>query len=209
MRRSAVLPIIGKNAGRSSGSDGKLNAKELIEGDIGSGALVYKGAQGNNPQVSIWEVTLYGTLKMATEDNKDFTSKFGVTKTVQECAEKKNEAQDHHPSDLMMTTNPTWISNGEKYARCRCRSASTRPSSKDTRRRRRIALIVVGYQLDRTSEQPGFRIYVLLPDLLGKECGFAIRGQPPGHCHTVADLDRLIGLCRRCRHNQKRARNNG
>jgi hypothetical protein len=57
--------------------------------DIGSGALVYKGAHGNNPQVSIWEVTLYGTLKMATEDNKDFTSKFGVTKTVQECAEKR------------------------------------------------------------------------------------------------------------------------
>jgi hypothetical protein len=72
---------------------GKLNAKDRISGDIGKGALVYKGAQGtDNPQISVWEVILYGGLKMAAKGDKDFTSKFGVMtgpKTVQERAEKR------------------------------------------------------------------------------------------------------------------------
>jgi hypothetical protein len=56
-----------------------MRAKARVKGNIGDGALVYEGAQGtDNPQVSIWKVSLYGGVKMAGADGKEFTSSFGA-----------------------------------------------------------------------------------------------------------------------------------
>ena len=72
---------------------GKVNAKARANGNIGGGALVYKGAQGTeNPQVSIWELSLFGGIKMIGADDKDFTSKFEVMtgpKAIKDRAEEK------------------------------------------------------------------------------------------------------------------------
>ena len=57
----------------------KTNARQRVQNDIGNGALVYSGAQGiDNPQVSVWEVSLYGGVKMSGDNGRDFTSKFGI-----------------------------------------------------------------------------------------------------------------------------------
>ena len=70
------------------------NAKGRAEGNIGDGALIYKGAQGvDNPQVSAWELSLYGGLKMIGEDGKEITSTFGVLTGP---AAIKQRAEDRH-----------------------------------------------------------------------------------------------------------------
>jgi hypothetical protein len=40
---------------------------------------VYKAAQGvDNPAVSIWEISIYGGLKMLGADRSEFTATFGA-----------------------------------------------------------------------------------------------------------------------------------
>ena len=57
----------------------KMQVKDRVANDIGAGAFVYKGIQGvDNPAVSIWELSIYGGMKMASADGKDLMSKFGV-----------------------------------------------------------------------------------------------------------------------------------
>ena len=56
-----------------------MNAKSRVYGNIGNSALVYEGAQGtDNPQVSVWELSMFGGVKMAGANGTDFTSKFGA-----------------------------------------------------------------------------------------------------------------------------------
>ena len=56
-----------------------MGARDRVRANIGNGALVYEGAQGtDNPQISVWEVSILGGAKMAGEDGTNFTSKFGV-----------------------------------------------------------------------------------------------------------------------------------
>jgi len=57
----------------------RMNAKDRVRSNIGDGALAYEGAQGtDNPQVSVWELSMFGGAKMAGADGAEFTSKFGV-----------------------------------------------------------------------------------------------------------------------------------
>jgi hypothetical protein len=57
----------------------EMNAKARVKGDIGEGALVYEGAQGtDNPQVSVWEISIFGGARMTAADGKKTSSKFGV-----------------------------------------------------------------------------------------------------------------------------------
>jgi hypothetical protein len=54
--------------------------------------LTYKGAQGvDNDMVSFWTVSLYGGLKMAGADGKDFMSKFGVMTGPKRIVERAEE----------------------------------------------------------------------------------------------------------------------
>lgn len=55
------------------------NAKQKITNDIGEGALRYEGVQGlDNDSISMWRLSMYGGMLMASEDGKDFASSFGV-----------------------------------------------------------------------------------------------------------------------------------
>jgi hypothetical protein len=57
----------------------KMNAKDRVRDDIGEGALVYEGMQGtDNPQVSVWELSIYGGVKLTSADGTDPMSRFGV-----------------------------------------------------------------------------------------------------------------------------------
>jgi hypothetical protein len=57
----------------------EMNAEARVKGDIGEGALVYEGTQGtDNPQVSVWEISIFGGARMTAPDGKDSISKFGV-----------------------------------------------------------------------------------------------------------------------------------
>jgi hypothetical protein len=63
-----------------------------VKGDIGAGALVYEGAQGtDNPQVSLWEISILGGVKMTAANDEDFTSKFGVTTGPQAISDRADE----------------------------------------------------------------------------------------------------------------------
>lgn len=56
-----------------------MRARDRVRDNVGNGALVYEGAQGtDNPQVSIWELSLCGGVTMAGAGGADLTSKFGV-----------------------------------------------------------------------------------------------------------------------------------
>jgi len=56
-----------------------MNAKDRVRGDVGGGALVYEGMQGtDNPQVSVWELSIYGGVKVISADGTDPMSRFGV-----------------------------------------------------------------------------------------------------------------------------------
>lgn len=70
----------------------KMRAHDRVRGNIGNGALVYEGAQGtDNPQVSVWELSICGGAKMADADGTDFTSKFGVMTGPQTIKERAAE----------------------------------------------------------------------------------------------------------------------
>jgi hypothetical protein len=70
----------------------KMRAKHRVRGDIGNGALVYEGAQGtDNPQISVWELSILGGAKMASADGSDFTSKFGVLTGPQSIKHRADE----------------------------------------------------------------------------------------------------------------------
>jgi hypothetical protein len=57
----------------------RMKAKDRVRGDIGDGALVYEGAQGtDNPQVSVWDISIFGGVKMTGENDEESTSRFGV-----------------------------------------------------------------------------------------------------------------------------------
>jgi hypothetical protein len=57
----------------------EMNANARLNGDIGEGDLVYRGTQGtDNPQVSVWEISICGGARMTAADGRDATSKFGV-----------------------------------------------------------------------------------------------------------------------------------
>ena len=70
----------------------EANAKQRIINNIGAGALVYEGAQGvDNDAVSFWKVSLYGGLKMASDDGIDFMSSFGVMTGPKAIAERADQ----------------------------------------------------------------------------------------------------------------------
>jgi len=70
----------------------KMRARDRVRGDIGNGALVYEGAQGiDNPQISIWELSMLGGAKMVGAGDTDFTSKFGVMTGPQSIKHRADE----------------------------------------------------------------------------------------------------------------------
>jgi hypothetical protein len=69
-----------------------MRAKAQVKGNIGDGALAYEGSQGtDNPQVSVWKVSLYGGVKMAGADGKEFTSSFGAITGPQAVKDRAEE----------------------------------------------------------------------------------------------------------------------
>jgi hypothetical protein len=70
----------------------KMNAWKREKGDIGAGALVYEGAQGtDNPQVSLWKISILGGVKMTAANDEDFTSRFGVMTGPQAISDRADE----------------------------------------------------------------------------------------------------------------------
>jgi hypothetical protein len=69
------------------------NAKQRATGNIGAGALIYEGAQGiDNDAVSFWQLSLYGGVTVASDDGREFSSKFGVMtgpKSIADRAEQR------------------------------------------------------------------------------------------------------------------------
>jgi hypothetical protein len=63
----------------------------------------------------------------------------------------------------------------------------------DARHRRRIALVVVVHELDRTPEQPALGVGLFLPDLHAEERLLAVGGEGAGQRHPETDGDRLAG----------------
>ncbi|MHA1164716.1 MAG: HNH endonuclease [Alphaproteobacteria bacterium] len=56
-----------------------MRAKERVEESIGNGAFNYKGAQGmDNPQVSVWEFSIYGGLKLTGRGSDEESIKIGA-----------------------------------------------------------------------------------------------------------------------------------
>jgi hypothetical protein len=50
-----------------------------VQGDIGNGALVYEGVQGrDNPQISVWELSLFGGIRIADPDGALVALKYGA-----------------------------------------------------------------------------------------------------------------------------------
>src|SRR5262249_31207786 len=64
----------------------------------------------------------------------------------------------------------------------------------DAGHRRRIGLVVVIDELDRTAEEPALGVDVFLPNLLGEQRRLAVGRKPAGLRYAIADLDRLAGL---------------
>ena len=59
---------------------------------------------------------------------------------------------------------------------------------------RRIALIVVVDELDRTAEQPALGIDIVAPKLKRDQKLLAVLRHAARHCHAEAHLDRLGGV---------------
>ena len=64
----------------------------------------------------------------------------------------------------------------------------------DARHRRRIALVIVVNELDRTPEQAALGVDLLFPDLHAEQRLLAVGGERTGQRHAEADLDRLARL---------------
>lgn len=70
----------------------KMNAKQRVAHNIGDGALVYEGVQGvDNDAVSFWQLSLYGSIAMASADGQQLSSKFGVMTGPKAIADRANE----------------------------------------------------------------------------------------------------------------------
>lgn len=55
------------------------NAVQRALGNIGQGALLYRGVQAvDNPNISMWEVSLFGGFKTRGDDQRVASTKFGV-----------------------------------------------------------------------------------------------------------------------------------
>src|SRR5262249_56575762 len=76
----------------------------------------------------------------------------------------------------------------------------------DARHRRRIGLVIVINELDRTAEEPALGVDVFFPNLLGEQRRLAVGREPAGLRYAVADLDRLAGLRPGRAREQQRAR---
>jgi len=69
-----------------------MRARDRVRGDIGNGALIYEGLQGtDNPQVSVWELSILGGVKMTNVDDTDCTSRFGVMTGPQSIKDRAEE----------------------------------------------------------------------------------------------------------------------
>ena len=70
-----------------------MNAAQHVENSLGEGTFIYSGAQGiDNPQVSIWEFSLFGGLKLVEDDVADECVKLGAftgPRRVRESADRK------------------------------------------------------------------------------------------------------------------------
>jgi hypothetical protein len=74
-----------------------MNATRRVpETPIGDGAFVYSGAQGvDNPQISVWELSIYGGLKLMGQHANDECTKLGAftgPKRIQDSAERNMRA---------------------------------------------------------------------------------------------------------------------
>src|SRR5262249_39581072 len=70
----------------------KMNARNRAERNIGDGALIYEGAQGtDNPQVSVWKISILGGVKMTAPNGEGFTSSFGVMTGPQAISDRADE----------------------------------------------------------------------------------------------------------------------
>ncbi len=57
-----------------------MNATQRVAGNVGQGALRYHGMQAvDNPNISMWEVSIFGGLKTVSGDQRIVSTKFGVT----------------------------------------------------------------------------------------------------------------------------------
>jgi hypothetical protein len=63
----------------------------------------------------------------------------------------------------------------------------------DRRHGRRIALVVVGHELDLAAEQAALGVHVIDPDLHGDQGRLAVGGQRTGLRHAQSDTDRIGG----------------
>jgi hypothetical protein len=70
-----------------------MNATQRVENNLGDGTFVYNGMQGvDNPQVSVWEFSFFGGLKLAGDGITDECVKFGALTGpmyVKESADRK------------------------------------------------------------------------------------------------------------------------
>jgi hypothetical protein len=56
-----------------------MRAKHRVQETVGNGTFIYKGAQGvDNPQVSVWEFSVFGGLKLIDDDASDQSVTFGA-----------------------------------------------------------------------------------------------------------------------------------
>ena len=70
----------------------EMNAIHRVKEDIGDGALVYEGAQGtDNPEVSVWKISILGGVKMTAMNDEDSTSRFGVMTGPQAIKDRADE----------------------------------------------------------------------------------------------------------------------
>jgi hypothetical protein len=56
-----------------------MRGTNRVRGDIGNSALVYEGCQGgDNPHISVWELSMLGGVRIADVDGAPVASKYGV-----------------------------------------------------------------------------------------------------------------------------------
>jgi hypothetical protein len=56
-----------------------LNSAQRVTGDIGQGAAIYRGVQAvDDPNISMWEVVLFGGFKTVGDDRKTTSTRFGA-----------------------------------------------------------------------------------------------------------------------------------
>jgi hypothetical protein len=56
-----------------------MNAAQRVTGNIGQGATLYRGVQAiDNPNISMWEVSLFGGFKTVGDDQRTSSTKFGA-----------------------------------------------------------------------------------------------------------------------------------